>query len=294
MGIAVRPGRLAIGIQQQVWEYADQPAVALGIDPPGRHDACFLPRSSHVTGQINIHEIAFIEDDLWIVNTAFSCLAVLDREHSFVPRWQPSFITALRHEDRCHLNGLAVADGEVRWVTALGATDTPQGWRDEKAHGGVLIEVPGNEIVVRGLCMPHSPRWHAGRLWILESGRGTLATVDPGSGRVETVAELPGFTRGLAFAGPLAFIGLSQVRETVSFGGIPLMDRVPERLCGIWVVDIRTGATTGFLRFDGYVQEIFDVQVLPGIRFPEIAELGSDLTASSFVLPPEAMETTLA
>lgn len=288
MGIAVGPRGLAIGAQRHVWEYRNQPAVSRRLDPPGRHDAVFLPRASHVTGDIRIHEMAFAGDELWLANTRFSCLAVLDREHSFVPRWRPPFVTALAPEDRCHLNGLAVVDGRVRWVTALGDTDTPQEWREDKAHGGVLVDVASGEIVARGLSMPHSPRWHGGRLWVLESGKGTLAVVDPATGRVETVAEVPGFTRGLAFAGPFAFVGLSQVRESNIFGGLPLTERVQEKLCGIWVVDLRSGKSAGFLRFEGLVQEIFDVQLLAA-RWPEIAEPDSDLIAGSFALPEEAL-----
>jgi uncharacterized protein (TIGR03032 family) len=106
---------------------------------------------------------------------------------------------------------------------------------------------------------------------------------------VETVAQLPGFTRGLAFAGPYAFVGLSQVRESNIFGGIPLTERVQERLCGVWVVDLRSGEVAGFVRFEGLVQEIFDVQLLPGLRYPEIAEPDSDLVAGAFALPQEAL-----
>jgi len=288
MGIAVGPGYLAVGTQRHVWEYRNQPEVGRRLDPTGRHDAVFLPRACHVTGDIRIHEMAFAGDGLWIVNTRFSCLAVLDGEHSFVPRWRPPFVTALAPEDRCHLNGLTVVDGRVRWVTALGATDSPQGWREEKARGGVLLDVSTGETVARGLSMPHSPRWYRGRLWVLESGKGTLALVDPAAGRVETVVELPGFTRGLAFAGPFAFVGLSQVRETNIFGGLPLTERVQEKLCGVWVVDLRSGKIAGFLRFEGLVQEIFDVQILHA-RWPEVAEPESDLIAGSFALPEEAL-----
>ena len=288
MGIAVSGGRLALGTQQQVWEFQDQPEIGSRLEPSGRHDACFLPRASHVTGKINIHEIAFADDGLWIVNTRFSCLSVLDRRYSFVPRWRPPFISHLAPEDRCHLNGLGIQEGRVRWVTAFGVSDHPQGWRENKAVGGVLMEVPSGAVVARGLSMPHSPRWHDGRLWVLESGRGSVATVDVATGRVDTLAELPGFTRGLAFAGPLVFVGLSQVRETNAFGGIPLTERVRERCCGVWVLDSRTGRIVGSLRFEGIVQEIFDVQILKGLRFPEIAEPDSELAGSAFVLPSQS------
>jgi uncharacterized protein (TIGR03032 family) len=136
--------------------------------------------------------------------------------------------------------------------------------------------------------MPHSPRWHRGRLWLLESGRGSLAVADLERGTVETVAQLPGFTRGLAFAGDYAFVGLSQVRETL-FDGVPVTT-VEERTCGVWVVDVRTGATVAFLRFSGIVQEIFDVQVLAGTRFPEIEEPDGELPSTAYVLPDEALD----
>jgi uncharacterized protein (TIGR03032 family) len=293
MGIAVGRHYLALGTQRHIWEYRNQPEVGRRLDASGRHDAVFLLRASHVTGDIRVHEMAFAGDELWIVNTRFSCLAVLDGRHSFVPRWRPPFVTALLPEDRCHLNGLAIRDGQARFATALGATDTPQGWRAQKADGGVLLEVPSGEIVARGLSMPHSPRWHGGRLWVLESGRGTLASVEVATGRVETVVELPGFTRGLAFAGGFAFVGLSQVRETNIFGGIPLSERIQERLCGVWIVDLRTAKVAGFLRFEGLVQEIFDVQILAA-RWPEIAEPDADLLAGAFAIPDPALAATVA
>jgi uncharacterized protein (TIGR03032 family) len=145
--------------------------------------------------------------------------------------------------------------------------------------------VPTAEVVAQGLSMPHSPRWHGGRLWLLESGRGSLATVDVATGAVQTVAELPGFTRGLAFLGDLAFVGLSQIRESSTFGDLPVTRRLSERQCGVWMVDLRSGEIAGFLRFEDLVQEIFDVAVLPGVRFPEIAEADGPTVASSFVLP---------
>jgi uncharacterized protein (TIGR03032 family) len=148
-------------------------------------------------------------DELWIVNTRFSCLCTLHPDYSFVPRWRPPFVTALAAEDRCHLNGLAMVDGRPQYMTALGETDTPGGWRENKPHGGCLIDLPSGETVCRGLSMPHSPRWHDGRLWLLESGTGRLALVDLAAGRCRPVAELPGFARGLALVGPYAFIGLS-------------------------------------------------------------------------------------
>jgi uncharacterized protein (TIGR03032 family) len=289
MGIARGPRSLAIGTARHVWLYRNVPAVTPKLLPPGPHDACFLPYQAHVTGDIRIHEMAFAGGELWLVNTRFSCLCTLDSQHSFVPRWRPPFVSALAPDDRCHLNGLAIVDGRPRYVTAHGRTDGANGWREGKARGGVLVDVPSGEVVAAELSMPHSPRWHNGKLWVLESGAGTLARVDLDRGRLETVARLPGFTRGLACLGPFAFVGLSQVRESNVFGGIPLTESPEPRVCGVWIVHLDTGNVVGFVRFEDALQEIFDVQLLPGLRFPELGEPESDLIANTFVLPEVAL-----
>jgi uncharacterized protein (TIGR03032 family) len=289
MGMACDNGRLAIGARNRVWDFRNQPDVAAKLDPPGKHDAVFLPRSCHFTGNIHIHEIAWGGADLWIVNTRFSCLCTFDGEHSFVPRWRPRFVSGLSPEDRCHLNGMGMRDGRPRYVTALGQTDGKGGWRVNKRDGGCLIDVDSGEIIAERLSMPHSPRWHEGRLWLLESGLGRISAIDLPTGRREVVATLPGFTRGLDFAGPFAFIGLSQVRETATFGGLPITEGDQERNCGVWVVDVRSGQTVAFLKFKGDVQEIFAVQVLQGVRFPEIVTDDENALLHSFVLPDECL-----
>src|SRR5436305_7144226 len=198
MGLAVKPDCLAVGARAQVWFLDSAPDVAPRVEPAGRHDACFLTRTSHFTGEVQAHELAWAGEELWLVNTAFGCLCTLDGRHSFVPRWRPPFVSTLAAEDRCHLNGLAVADGVPRYVTALAETDTPQGWRADKVRSGCLIDVASGQTVARGFAMPHSPRVYGGRVWMLHSGAGQLVLVDPASGRAETVTELPGYTRGLA------------------------------------------------------------------------------------------------
>jgi uncharacterized protein (TIGR03032 family) len=245
-----------------------------------------LPRSSHVTGDIGVHELAWVGEELWIVNTRFSCLCTLQPDDSFVPRWRPPFITALAAEDRCHLNGLAIVDGTPRYVTSLGATDVRDGWRAEKPHGGCVIDVPSGEIMSRGLSMPHSPRWHDGRLWLLESGTGQLVLVDPATGRRQRVAELPGFARGLALVGPYAFVGLSKIRPTSEMDGVPLAERRERLKCGVAAVDLRSGRVIASLEFQTAVEEFFDVQLLPGLRFPEVIGFQQETIQHTFVIPP--------
>jgi uncharacterized protein (TIGR03032 family) len=293
MGMALDGDRLAIGTTYQVWEYVNVPAVAARLDPPGRHDACYLPRSGHVTGNIQVHEMAWGAGGvLWVVNTRFSCLCTLDRSASFVPRWRPTFVSALEPSDRCHLNGLGMVDGRPRYVTALGQTDERAGWRANKARGGVLIDVDSGEVLTRGLSMPHSPRWYAGRLWVCESGSGTFGFIDADTGKYEPVAALPGFTRGLDFAGNFAFVGLSQVRESAVFSGIPITERLPEseRTCGVCVLDLMSGQVVALLRFDTAVQEVFAVTVLPGRRYPDLINDDEALLERSFVVPTECLD----
>lgn len=295
MGMAYDGNRLAIGTLQAIWDYRNMPDVAARLHP-NKHDGCFMPRNMHVTGDIRVHELAFDTDgELWVVNTRFSALCTLDHHHSFVPRWRPGFITALAAEDRCHLNGLGMHNGKPTLVTALGNTNTPEGWRSNKAQGGIVMDIASNEIVTQGLGMPHSPRWHNGQWWLLESAKGTLITFDPATGKTQTIAQMPGFTRGLAMHGSLAFVGLSQVRESV-FDGIALSQRLkPEdRSCGVWVIDLNTGNTVGFIRFEGIVQEIFDIQILPDLRYPEVLEPDADIIGGSFVLSDEAMKDVVA
>jgi uncharacterized protein (TIGR03032 family) len=291
MGIASQHGRLCIGTQNEVREYHNVPAVSGKLTPANKHDAVYAPRRKHVTGNVDIHEMSFDGNgELWFVNTRFSCLSTLDLFHSFTPRWHPPFISSFAPEDRCHLNGLAMRDGQPRYVTMLGQTDIIGGWRDNKKDGGLLMDIRDNRVISSGLSMPHSPRWHDEKLWVLESGQGSLCRVDEQTGSITTVATMPGFTRGIDFHQGLAFIGLSQVRESALFSGLPLTEKPDERHCGIWVVELETGKTLAFLRFEGAVQEIFSVQVMAGSRFPELLEDDDPLVNTTYVLPDESLQ----
>ena len=299
MGLAVSDNRLAVGAANSIWEFHNLPAVGekLNLDSDApltmRHDACFLPRVTHWTGDIQIHEMAWVgqgtEAELWFVNTRFSCLCKRSGLYNFQPIWRPSFIKNFMPGDCCHLNGLGLRDGSPRYVTALGETTAARGWRENKKDGGILMDVESGEVITRGLSMPHSPRWYQGRLWVLESGRGGLGYIDNETGKYVQVIALPGFTRGLAFCGPLAFIGLSQVRETAVFGGVPIAEKqLEERTCGVWIVNLETATTVAFVKFEDAVQEIFAVEVIPH-RFPELVNEEKDLLDGSFELPDHVL-----
>jgi uncharacterized protein (TIGR03032 family) len=271
MGVAVGAGQIAVAAKGQISFLHDHSELAAAIEPLGRYDSCWLPRASMVTGGIQCHEIAWgttagDNPELWIVNTLFSCIAGLDPAYSFVPRWRPPFISQLAPQDRCHLNGLAMRDGSPGFVTALAVSDEPAGWRKASKDSGVVLDVASGEPVTAGLTMPHSPRWNDGSLFVLNSGWGRLESVDLATGSREAIALVPGYARGLALHRGLAFVGLSKIRETATFGGTPLADYHDELKCGVGVIEVETGNTIATLQFSNGVEEIFDVQTLPSAR----------------------------
>ncbi len=272
MGLCRTPTGLAVGSRDAIWSLPASREIAPRITPEGEHDIAFLARSCHHSGPLMGHDLAWCGNRLWLVNTLFNGLVTIEDNWSFVPQWQPPLISGWVVGDRCHLNGLAIGeDGSApAYVTALGETDTENGWREHKASGGCLIHVPSGETVLRGLSMPHSPRLYNGQLYLLDSGHGTLIRFDPLSGERSTVAVLPGFTRGLdCFAGH-AFVGLSQIRETAVFGGLPLQEKQQELRCGLAIVDLSNGAVVGFVWFNNGLEEVFSVVVLPGWHNPAI------------------------
>lgn len=264
MGIAINPTQMAVGGKNWVYLLKNDPNLARQIEPPGSYDACFLTRGGQYTGDISIHDLAWGNQELWIVNTRFSCLCTLSNNYNFLPQWRPNFISAIAAEDRCHLNGVAMVGGMPKYVSVLGKTDTPGGWRDNKVAGGCILEVPSSRVITEGLSMPHSPRIYGDRLWVLNSGYGELIAVDLASGKQEKIISLPGYTRGLAFYDRFAFIGLSKIRETAIFGDLPISDCLKDEIkCGIGVVDLSIKSIVGCLEFSAGVDEIFDVQITP-------------------------------
>lgn len=270
MGLVADGDELWMSSMFQLWRFAN--ALEDG-QTHGEYDRLFVPQVGYTTGDLDIHDMGVGADGrIVFANTRFSCLATTDERYSFRPLWKPGFISRLAPEDRCHLNGLAMRDGAPGWVTAVSASDVADGWRDRRADGGILIDVATGETVVGGLSMPHSPRWHDGRLWLLNAGTGELGTVDLDSGGFEPVAFCPGFLRGLAFAGKYAVVGLSLPREAGTFQGLPLDERLgkagAEARCGLLVVDTMTGDTLQWLRIEGIVEELYDVVALPGVKRP--------------------------
>jgi len=247
----------------------------------GPHDAVYVPRLSWITGDLDIHDVGFSAAGRPVfINTLFSCIAEASDGWSFKPVWRPPFITKLAPEDRCHLNGMAMKSGKPRYVTMVSASNVADGWRDRRAAGGLVMDVQSNAVVCEGLSMPHSPRLHNDRLWVLNSGAGELGIVDVKEKRFEARAFCPGYARGLAFAGDHALVGLSLARENRTFQGLPLDDALEkngsEARCGLLVIDTRSGDTIAWLRLEGVVRELYDVAFIPGVRNPSAIGFKTD------------------
>jgi uncharacterized protein (TIGR03032 family) len=244
-------------------------------------DKLYVPQVGYVTGDVDVHDIAVDANGrLIFVNTLFSCLATVSERYSFEPIWQPPFVTRLAPEDRCHLNGLAMRDGRPRYVTACSQSDVVEGWRSNRIGGGCVIDVESNEILCDGLSMPHSPRWHNDALWVLDTGSGHLGRVDIDERRFEPVTFCPGYSRGLAFSGKYAIVGLSKCRQERTFAGLPLEENLKQRqgaaTCGLLVVDTTTSDIVHWLRLDGVIDELYDVAVLPGVVRPKALGFKTD------------------
>lgn len=246
-------------------------------------DRRFAPREGRVTGQIDIHDIGVGDVNQFsegaetqgpiFVCTAYNCLATISETASFRPLWHPPFISKITGEDRCHLNGLAMDGNRAAYVSAVSRSDVADGWRERRSDGGVVLDVASGEPVATGLSMPHSPRLYDGKLWVLNSGRGELCTIDLSSGDITPVAFCPGYARGLAFVGRYAIVGLSRPRKNQTFEGLELQDLLKQKdtapRSGLLVIDIDTGRTVEWLRFEHTIDELYDVAVLQDTCQPE-------------------------
>lgn len=272
MGLSVQSDTLWMSSLFQLWRFEN--SLQAGQSYNG-YDKVFIPQMAYTTGDLDIHDIIIGKDNKPIfVNTLFSCIATLSETHSFKPLWKPKFISKLAPEDRCHLNGMASVDNMPKYVTAVSKSDVADGWRDNRSDGGIVIDIETDEVVCAGLSMPHSPRVHNGKLWILEAGTGHFGYVDLSTGTFQIIAFCPGFLRGMTFIGDYALVGISSVRKNHTFTGLKLDKNLKEKNtephCGIQVINLNTGNTEHWIRMEGIVDELYDVVVLPETTKPLI------------------------
>jgi uncharacterized protein (TIGR03032 family) len=269
MGMAVRGNHLAVACKTDIRMYHDLLAHPQISSPD--YQRSYSPRSIHFTGDLDTHELDFDQHGHPLfVAARYSCVASISPVHSFRPHWQPRFITRLTPEDCCHLNGMCMENGQLKYVSMFAATSEPQGWRNLPFNSGQVWSATDQEAVCTGLVQPHSPRMYKGELYILNSGAGEIGRIDLATGHYDCIAFVGGYGRGLSFFGDYAIFGISKPRYDGYIPDFPLHERLkslraPDR-CQMIAVNLKTGHVIQAITFDGAAREFFDTVVIPDCR----------------------------
>jgi len=285
MGFCINGNQIVLACKNEVITFENSPELAQYYPKkPNVYDSMFLPRVTFYSGSVDIHDIAVGKEGIWAVNTSFSCLCNINGNHNFIPRWKPDFVTDLVPDDRCHLNGLVMQEGAPKYVSALGKTNTPAGWREYITTGGVLIDVQTDEIILDQLPMPHSPMLYNDELYMLLSASGEFIKVDVENRTYEVIKTLNGFCRGLDIVDDYAFIGMSKLRQNSStFAKLPFAETSKE--AGIKIVHIPTKALVGEIKYQASVDEIYEVKLLRGTTRPNILNTTDPIHQNSLSMP---------
>ncbi|PIQ15744.1 MAG: TIGR03032 family protein [Flavobacteriales bacterium CG18_big_fil_WC_8_21_14_2_50_32_9] len=285
MGIAIKDDRMAISLKDEVIVFQNSRELATFYpNKQNTYDSLWLPRTTYYTGLVDLHDIDFGDDGIYAINTSFSCICKIDGEFNFTPVWKPPFINEIIPGDLCHLNGMVVLNGKPKYVTALGTTNTPQGWKENIVHGGVLMDVEKNEIVLNGLSMPHSPKIYNNELYLLMSASGEFIKVNLETKSYQTLKKFEGFCRGLSFYKDFAFIGFSKLRKNSStFAKLSFSDKA--NFSGIKIIHMPTNAEVGEIIYETSVDEIYEVIVLENMIRPNILNTIDDVHKLSLATP---------
>ncbi len=285
MGIAVKEDKMVVSLKDEVIVFQNSRQLATHYpNKQNTYDSLWLPRTTYYTGLVDMHDIAFGDDGIYAVNTSFSCICKIDGEYNFTPIWKPYFIKDITPGDLCHLNGMVILDGKPKYVTALGTTNTPQGWKENIISGGVLMDVDKNEIILNNLAMPHSPKMYNNDLYLLTSASGEFIKVDLENKSYQTLKKFDGFCRGLSFHGDFAFIGFSKLRKNSStFAKLSFSDKA--NFSGIKIIHMPTNAEVGEIIYETSVDEIYEVIVLENMIRPNILNTKDDIHKYSLATP---------
>ncbi len=247
-------------------------------------DSVFLPRNTHITGEINVHDLAWGEGGLWMVNSRFSCICTLQPDLSFKPQWWPKFLKGPTGDGAAHLNCMAMRDGKPAYATCFGAFAEGRSWREESdLSTGLLIDIQTDQIVLEGLCMPHSPKLYKDKVYLCNSGHGTVMCYDPQTKTAETVLQVQGFTRALTFYQDYMIVCCSKFRHSERAAPLPVALKYKESHAGIYIVDMSNLSIVAFCRFDGDVSQLYDVAIIEQSVQPEIMGLQDPRVTELFI-----------
>lgn len=227
-------------------------------------------KSLFLPGQFSVHDVVKMKSDLYVTATGVNFLAQVHPEGGFERVWHPKCLDRLGRKafstNYLQLNSIARGKS-IRDSFFTAFSDQPTQAKPWKlGYGpkgkGVVFEGSSRETIYRGLTCPHSVRKKGAHLWLCDSGMGELGTLDPLQGRYTQVTKLQGFTRGLAFLGSHAIVGLSKVIPKYE-PYAPGLDAKKSQ-CGIIFVNLKTGkADASLIWKEGF--QIYDVQTLDGV-----------------------------
>ncbi|MCC5638816.1 TIGR03032 family protein [Nostoc sp. CHAB 5844] len=280
-GLYITDERIYLGTKAQIWQLDN--ALTPGQVYDG-YDKLYIPRIGYTTGDLGIQDLAVESENnrIVFVSSLLNCVATVNDRYSCTPLWKPKFISHLVNENRCQLNGLAMVNGKPRYVTAYSQSDMVHSWQQTWQNNGCVVDIQSDEVVATGLSMPHSPRFYQDKLWLLNAGTREFGYINIYSGKFQAVTLCSGWLRGLAFVGDYAIVGLSKS----SHHHVQLVNNNAETECGLMVIDIKTGAMVHWLRLEGEVTEIFDVQILSGVNRPQVMGFLSDEIQQLITLDP--------
>ena len=221
----------------------------------------FLP------GCLYLHDLALVGGALHGNAVGQNAVVRFEADGGYSRVWWPKAIETRGTPDFARnylqLNSIAAGPDLARSYFSASA-DAPSARRPGQRHfpvdgRGVIFDGGTREPIARGLTRPHSARLSGGRLWVANSGYGEVGTVR--DGHFEAQARLPGWTRGLGFAGHVAFAGTSRVlpRFRQYAPGLDLA----ESICGVHALDTGTGRVLGSVLWP-YGNQIFAVEPVPG------------------------------
>ena len=230
-----------------------------------RHDGSFRLKYRVPTGSINIHQLKYLNNDIIVYNNTMK--STIDRivHNTSEPKvvYRPSWITDSKGLDKCHLNGLAVKDGKLIGATSFCRGDVPRAWKRSETgsdEGVIVCLEEGEEVLVEGLNLPHTPVFHEGAWWYCDSGQGTV--VRKQGDTTEVVSSHSKFTRGLAFDGHYMAVGLSG-RRNRPHAELDVWGKQEEDDIGVAVVDLNTHQVVARTEPLSEIKDIFDVLIVP-------------------------------
>ena len=296
MGLAADRTRLALGTAHGIEQFRNLPAVCRHLEPPGRQDACYLPRATHVTGDIDIHELAWLGDELWFMKSTQLPVCV------HLTTFTVSFPAGGRRSSPPWLRRIAATSMAWAWLrvrTALCRSAMSLPWPRPTRHkdGGLTRKTAESSSKCRAArswpavsrCRTRPAGWASGcGCWNRARAASASSIWRPAA--TKPSPNYPGSRAAWIFMAISHLSGCRRCAKVLFSAAFPSPSTPwPNAIAASGSWTSATDSSIAFLRFEDAVQEVFAVQVLPGVRCPEVIADDAKLLADSFDLPSAAL-----